>query len=197
LVCGKGGFKIIFFIPSNPNLLYLFFPLAGLFSRHVFPIVKDLKSDLMNRIIIIGTEPPCPRCKLMTKIVTDKVKELGINVVINHAVYTDPESGAFAGQLGLEPGTASSVAKKMNVVIDNSRKIIPDFDSEFNTEYEDYFFTNWSYELDEHLRIYETNAKELGILMTPSLIINGELKHSGSVPRLSQIEAWLMELKEV
>jgi glutaredoxin len=151
----------------------------------------------MNSIIIIGTEPPCPRCKLLTKILTDKVKELEINAIVHHAVYTDPEAGEFAGQLGLVPGTSSSVAKRMNVEIDNSRKIIPNFDSEFNTEYEDYFFTNWSYELDEHLRIYENNAKELGILMTPSLIINGELKHSGSVPRLSQITAWLLELKDV
>ncbi len=151
----------------------------------------------MNSIIIIGTEPPCPRCKLLTKIVSDKVKELEINAVVNHAVYTDTEAGEFAGRLNLEPGTASLVAKRMNVEIDNSRKIIPNFDSEFNTEYEDYFFTNWSYELDEHLRLFENKAKEMGILMTPSLIINGNLKHSGSVPRLSQIETWLLELKEV
>lgn len=150
----------------------------------------------MNSIIIIGTEPPCPRCKLLTRIVSDKVKEFEINAVVNHTVYTDQEAGEFAARLGLVPGTASSVAKKMNVGIDNSKKIIPDFDSEFNTEYEDYFFTNWSYELDEHLRLFENNAKQLGILMTPSLIINGNLKHSGSVPRLSQIEAWLMELKD-
>jgi hypothetical protein len=95
------------------------------------------------------------------------------------------------------PGTASSVAKKMNLIIDNSKKIIPDFDSECNVEYEDYFFTNWSYELDEHLRVYENNARGLGILRTPSLIINGNLKHSGSVPRLSQIEAWLKEINNI
>ena len=151
----------------------------------------------MNSIIIIGTEPPCPRCKLLAKVVSDKVKELGINAEVKHLIFTDSEAGEFAGQSGLVMGTASSVAKKMNVEIDNSRKIVPNFDSEFNVEYEDYFLTNWSYELDEHLRIYENNAKELGILMTPSLIINGELKHSGSVPRLSQIEAWLLELKDV
>lgn len=84
----------------------------------------------------------------------------------------------------------------MNVVIDKSRKVIPNFDSEFNAEYEDYFFTNWTYELDEQLRLFEIKAKEEGILMTPSLIINGILKHSGSVPRLLQLEEWLLELKE-
>ena len=149
----------------------------------------------MNTIIIIGTEPPCPRCKLLAKVVTDKVQELGIDAVVKHLVYTDAESKEFAEGLGLETGTASSVAKRMNVEINNSRKLVPDFDSEYNTEYEDYFFTNWSYELDEHLRLFENKAKEEGILMTPSLIINGELKHSGSVPRLSQLEGWLLEFK--
>lgn len=149
----------------------------------------------MNSIVIIGTEPPCPRCKLLTRVVFDKVKELEIDADIRHLVYTDVQAGEFAGRLGLAPGTASSVAKRMNIEIDNSRKINPDLDSEFNIEYEDYFFTNWSYELDEHLRFYENKAREWGILMTPSLIINGDLKHSGSVPRLSQIEQWLLEIK--
>ena len=151
----------------------------------------------MNSIIIIGTDPPCPRCKLLTKVVSVKVKELGIKAEVRHLVFTDTESTEFARGLGLETGTASSVAKRMRVEIDNSRRIIPDFNSEFNAEYEDYFFTNWSYELDEHLRLSENTAKEVGILMTPSLIINGVLKHSGSIPRFSLLEAWLLELKEV
>jgi hypothetical protein len=133
----------------------------------------------------------------LAKVVSDKVKELGINAEVKHLVYTDTEAGELAGRSGLVTGTATSVAKKMNVEIDNSRKIIPNFDSEFNVEYEDYFMTNWSYELDEHLRLFELRAKEEGILMTPSLIINGDLKHSGSVPRLSQLEEWLLELKDV
>lgn len=150
----------------------------------------------MNSIIIIGTQPPCPRCKLLTKVVTVKVQELEINAEVRHIVYTDVEAKEFAAKLGLEPGNASLVAKRMNVEFDNSKNTIPALNSEFNIEYEDYFYTNWSYELDEHLRPFEKKAKEVGILMTPSLVINGELKHSGSVPRLSQIEKWLLELKE-
>jgi len=66
----------------------------------------------MNSIIIIGTHPPCPRCKLLTKVVTVKVQELGINTEVRHVVYTDVEAKEFADELGLEPGTASLVAKK-------------------------------------------------------------------------------------
>jgi len=160
-----------------------------------FTYKKNIKIDNMNKIQIIGTEPPCARCKLLTNVVKDKVKEFEINAEVKHLVYTDNEAKKIAENFGLGTGTASLVAKIMNIEIDNSKKIIPNFNSEFNTEYEDYFYTNWTYELDEHLRPYEKKAKELGILMTPSLIINGKLMHSGSVPRLFLIEKWLLELK--
>jgi protein-disulfide isomerase len=49
--------------------------------------------------------------------------------------------------------------------------------------------------LDDYLRPYETKAKDAGILMTPVLIMNGKIKHNGSVPRLNKIVDWLLELK--
>lgn len=66
----------------------------------------------MNSIIIIGTEPPCPRCKLLTQVVSDKVKEFAINAEINHLVYSDAEAGEIAGRSGLVAGTTGTVAKK-------------------------------------------------------------------------------------
>lgn len=52
------------------------------------------------------------------------------------------------------------------------------------------------YILDNWLRDFENKAEEAGILMTPVLIINGEIKHQGSVAALSQIEEWLLELNK-
>jgi len=49
--------------------------------------------------------------------------------------------------------------------------------------------------LDDYLRPFETKAKDAGILMTPVLIINGKMKHNGSVPGLDKIVDWLSELK--
>ena len=31
--------------------------------------------------------------------------------------------------------------------------------------------------------------------MTPVLIINNEVKHQGSIPRINKVEEWLTELK--
>ena len=76
------------------------------------------------------------------------------------------------------------------------KKIIPDDNSPLNAEYDEYLYTGWSYELDEQLRYFENNAREVGILMTPAIVINGKLKHAGSVPRISILTEWLSELKQ-
>jgi len=49
--------------------------------------------------------------------------------------------------------------------------------------------------LDNWLRASEEQAKNVGILMTPVLIIDGMVKYNGSVPSLPFIDCLLAELK--
>jgi hypothetical protein len=151
----------------------------------------------MNKIVIIGVSAPCSRCKLLGNIIDAKVGELNIDVKVSHLNYNIPEARRIASSFGLVPGTAKDVSGKIQVPIDNekiriaknSRTIYPDYDfRNFNN-------CNWTYELDEVLRPFENRAQEVGIMMTPALIINGELKHQGSVPSLSKINECLSELK--
>lgn len=160
----------------------------------------------MNRILVIGTEPPCPRCSLLGMLVTEKVRRMGIEAEVRHLSYTDEESVKFAKSIGLEPGTAKDVAKRINEEIDKEKLaelLKGDVRDEVSSDEGDpedgcicnaFSSCNWSYELDEFLRPYENRAKEAGILMTPVLIINGELKHSGSVPDIEKINEWMEEL---
>lgn len=150
----------------------------------------------MNKIVVIGVDPPCPRCKLLGNIIDAKVEELNIEAEVIHLAYTDLEARRIANRFGMIPGTAKDVSGKIQIPIDsakislakNSRTIHPDYD------FTDYNNCNWTFELDEALRLFENRAKEVGIMMTPVLIINGELKHQGSVPSLSKINEWLLEL---
>jgi len=152
----------------------------------------------LNSIVIIGTRPPCPRCKLLTKVVTEKVKELKLEAGVRHLTYTDAEAKEYAGDKGLEMGTAKDVARRIGEEIDLARinEIIKNAPSGQDGGYRDYNDCNWSFELDEFLRPFEKKAKEAGILMTPVLIINGKLKHQGSVPEMTRLEGWLRELKK-
>ncbi len=147
----------------------------------------------MNTIVIIGVEPPCPRCKLLGRIIDAKVEELNIVAEVSHLAYTHPEARRIANSFGLVSGTAKDVSGKIQIPIDsekistakNSKIIHPDYDfSVYNN-------CNWTFELDEVLRLFENRANEVGIMMTPVLIINGELKHQGSVPSLNEINEWL------
>ena len=150
----------------------------------------------MNNITVIGTEPPCPRCRLLRNIILAKIDQYRIITEFKHLSYLDKESIKFAESIGLEAGTAKDVAKKLNLEI-NSEELSTrlKFKSKsLNPEYEQYNNCNWSFELDEFLRPFENKAKDVGILMTPVLIINGKLMHQGSVPKMEKIEEWLDSL---
>lgn len=58
----------------------------------------------MNEIIVIGANPPCPRCSLLTNVIMEKVKELGISVNILHLSYSDEETHKFAEKIGFKTG---------------------------------------------------------------------------------------------
>lgn len=151
----------------------------------------------MNKIVIIGVEPPCPRCKLLGNIIDAKVEELNIEAEVIHLAYTDLEARKIANSFGMEAGTTKDVSRKIHLKIDSQRVSIAKYNKTIHPDFEFELFNdcNWTFELDEALRPFENRAKEVGIMMTPVLIINGELKHQGSVPSLSKINEWLIGLK--
>ncbi len=169
-----------------------------LFLYLAVPLSEIEKLSPMNSILIIGTEPPCPRCGLLKKVVTEKIKELEVAVEVKHLSYTDDEATEFAKTFGLETGTAKDVAKRIDLEIDKAKlsELLQNKHQDVTCEYHTYNDLNWSPDLDEFLSPYETRAKEAGILMTPILVINGEIKHQGSVPKIEEINNWLLKLKE-
>lgn len=157
--------------------------------------------QLLNTIIIIGTLPPCPRCDLLTKIVTKKAELMKVDAEIRHIAYTSDEARQYASAVGLESGTAKDVTKKAGIEIDWSEMIkIHKSDIEQSEDPDpslkqfEKLFEKVTI-LDKRLRPYENMAKEIGIMMTPVLIINGEIKHQGSVPEVIKIEEWLSGLR--
>lgn len=153
---------------------------------------------IKNVIIIIGTEPPCPRCSLLNSIVNGKVKELSIDAHVKHLAYNDEEAKAFAASIGLEPGTAKDVAKRLNQSIngDKLNAILKNEAIGESPEFAKYNDGSWSPGLDEFLRPFQIKASQVGILMTPVLIINGELMHQGSIPKMEDINKWMLKIKD-
>ena len=127
---------------------------------------------------------------------------MGVDAQVRHIAYTDTEAKEIARTVGLTPGTAKEVAKKLGMEI-NMGETSPDPMTEAAhlnesvdpdlKEFEKLF--KKVAVLDNWLRPYENMAKEAGFLMTPVLIVNGEIKHQGSVPPVAKIEQWLSALK--
>lgn len=152
-----------------------------------------------NEIVIVGTEPPCPRCDYLTRMTQDIVNTLGLTVGVRHIAYTTDEARRFAAALGLVPGTAKDVAAKaaLDVNWDQVHKLIEEPDQKTSearkTDCCPTAAAKWTLELDEALRPCERIARETGIMMTPALILNGCLLHQGSVPERSKISSWIQE----
>jgi len=150
-----------------------------------------------NEILIIGTEPPCPRCALLTNVMTKKIEEIGISASVRHIAYTSIEATDYAEKSGLIAGTAKDVARVCNMKLDtqNISAVINGFRPNTDCEFYEYNKYKWSKDLDAILRPFEERAKDNGIMMTPVIIINGEIKHQGSVPEMSEISSWLNSFK--
>ena len=151
-----------------------------------------------EEIWIIGTEPPCPRCHHLGEMVHNLAGELGLSVRIRHLAYTDPEAMDFAGEMGLETGTAKDVAKKGEIPMDWQRVFqlanVPADGIEENRENVCCpSMAPWTSEKDEILRPCEERAPDLGIMMTPVLVLSGRIRHQGSVPERAQVKTWLAE----
>jgi hypothetical protein len=56
-----------------------------------------------EEIWIIGTEPPCPRCVYLTRVVKDIVTTAGVPASVRHLAYICNAARRFAASLELQP----------------------------------------------------------------------------------------------
>ena len=125
------------------------------------------------------------------------VNQMGLAVHVRHLSYTDPLSHQFAATLGLIPGTAKDVAKKVDTGID-WEKVHQLIETPPKTGIEQQptgccgtAGGKWSPALDAALKPCEQKAVGAGIMMTPVFVVCGQLMQQGSVPSREKIHAWI------
>ncbi len=150
-----------------------------------------------HEVWIIGTVPPCPRCDYLARMVQDVIGELELRIPVRHMSYTDQEACSYAASLGLEPGTAKDVARKASIDIDWGRvNALADGDGPKDASPQEgtccpTAAALWSPISDELLRPCEIKARDVGILMTPVLVVDGRCVHQGSVPDRKHVVKWI------
>ena len=149
---------------------------------------------MSTEVWIIGVDPPCPRCDLARQRVERLAKELGTSIHLKNLVYSDPEVREFAASIGKETGTAKDVAQRTGIKIDWNHLSAVNKKPPSHPEDIDIIdgpARRWSPEFDEVLRPCQEKAESVGLLMTPIVVVDGEVKHNGSVPSIEQLRSWL------
>ena len=150
---------------------------------------------MSKEVWIIGVHPPCPRCDLLRQRIERLANEIEVPVKVKKLSYTDQEAREFAASVGKETGTAKDVVTRTGIDIDWNR--LSQINDHPPSHPEDIGLINgpakrWSNEFDEVLRPCQEKAESVGLLMTPIVVVDGEVKHSGSVPSIEQLRSWMI-----
>ncbi|WP_157212094.1 hypothetical protein [Desulfomonile tiedjei] len=139
-------------------------------------------------VLVIGTEPPCPRCDLMSCLAEELAGEASVEVNVRHCAFDSSEAFALGQKFGRKVGTAKHVADAAGISMDwnavyaliqsKSDAVGPDRRPA----------ETWTLELDEMLEPCQFVADTVGYFMTPVLVVNGSVKHHGSVPSREKIQ---------
>lgn len=149
---------------------------------------------MSKEVWIIGVDPPCPRCDLTRQRVERISGEMGGSFHVKNLIYSDSEAQEFAESIGKETGTAKHVAAKAGIDMDwdHVYAVVKDPPSQPEDIDEiDGIARLWSPEMDKALLPCQEKAESVGILMTPILLVDGEVRHHGSVPSLKELRKWL------
>ena len=163
------------------------------FMRITISIVRHgEKMEKTIDVMVIGTEPPCPRCDLLSLRVAEAAAHSS-DMRLRHCSFDSSEATELGQRLSRKVGTARQVARDAGIQMDwdgvyglitrQKAQAKPDCRPA----------DSWTPELDRMLEPCQKAAESVGYLMTPVLVINGDVKHHGSVPSRQQIAEWLSE----
>jgi hypothetical protein len=145
-------------------------------------------------IIVIGPEHPCIRCVTTLKFAKEIAAEFPGKIEARKIFTTSEEAKKYGRSAG---GLEISQIEKVDHDQEGIKRLNKEID-ELKTDEE----KNWSLieakmqEIQEKLTPISKKSEEKGYLMTPVLVINGQVKASGYVPKKEKIREWVKsELK--
>jgi hypothetical protein len=123
-------------------------------------------------VSVIGTSPPCIRCNRTYKLVNETSKELGIEMELERLSIGSEEAERYGKAMSLLE-FAKYVGEELDV-----REEMKSGDVEG---------------IDRKARPLLERHKNAGVIVTPAVVINGELKFFGVVPSKDELKDVLKE----
>jgi len=124
-------------------------------------------------VIIIGTEPPCVRCQRVFNLAKEVAQQLEPEINVRKVFFDSEEARQY--------GKITEFHKIVKVA-----EVPHDRDKIRKLAHQE-----WTKELDNELKPIKDKAEEMGYLLTPVLVINGQVKSAGFVPSKEQIRNWI------
>ena len=143
-------------------------------------------------VLIIGTNPPCPRCDLLTLRVHEAAEALEQPIETSHVFFDSVEATAVGQAANRRVGTPKRVSAETGIPVDWDQvdRLVEERRRVVGAEAR--AAQTWTPALDALLGPCREAAEAVGFFMTPILVVNGTVKHHGSVPTVEQIKEWLV-----
>lgn len=140
-------------------------------------------------IVVIGTEPPCIRCLTTFNRAREVAQQFPGEITVKKvAIHTEEAAKYGKADSGHGIGEVAKVKpdfEQMKQLMGELNQLAKD---EKNNESQ---IDAKLKELEKVLQPVKEKAKELGYLMTPVLIIDGQVKSMDYVPAKEEIQAWI------
>jgi len=146
-------------------------------------------------IVVIGTEPPCIRCHTTFKRAKEVAQKFPENIEVKKAAIHTKEAEKYGK---VEGGHVIGEVGQVKPDFERMKKLLGELDAlKANEAKNEAFIDAKLKELESVLQPIKEKAKELGYLMTPVLVVNGQVKSMDYVPSKEEIRAWIeIELKK-
>lgn len=144
-------------------------------------------------LLIIGTDPPCPRCDRTAMMAEQIIKDSGADCTIRMLDLYSEEAVHIAEANGRKIGTTNEISGASGVMVD--RKAFAEAVLKASEGKDENCRPGelWSPAFDEALDAVSKAAEHFGYYMTPVILIGGELLWHGSVPPEEELRKWITE----
>ena len=145
-------------------------------------------------IVVIGTEPPCIRCHTTFKRAKEIAQQFSEDIDVKKVAIHTEEARKYGK---VEAGHGIGEAGNIKPDIESMGKLLGELEElKANEDKNEELIDDKLKNLEKVLSPIKEKARELGFLMTPVLIVNGQVKSTDYVPSKEEIRAWIeLELK--
>lgn len=146
-------------------------------------------------IIVIGTEPPCIRCHTTFKRAREVSERFSQEIAVRKIAIHSAEAEKYGK---VEAGHGIQEASNVKPDFEKMVNLLKELDElKLNEDENESLIDGRLKDLETVLAPVKEKAREMGYLMTPVLVIDGQVKSMDYVPSKEEIRAWIeLELKK-